>query len=116
MHWSGFRNAIIRAFANSSVGCNISVHGRCIHGVPNSCTSQLREEQGPMRMSIDYYPPSSRLLAVPSAPSMFGRDLTEQVLADARGGDRQVPVIVEKCIEAVEVLGKHLLRRQSSSI
>ncbi|KAG5650670.1 hypothetical protein H0H81_011404 [Sphagnurus paluster] len=39
-----------------------------------------------------------------TAPSMFGRDLVEQVHADARGEDRQVPVIVEKCIEAVEAL------------
>lgn len=36
---------------------------------------------------------------------MFGRDLVEQVRSDARGGDRSVPVIVEKCIEAVETLG-----------
>ncbi|KAG6813638.1 hypothetical protein H0H92_008874 [Tricholoma furcatifolium] len=40
----------------------------------------------------------------PLPPSMFGRDLTEQVEADARGGDRQVPVIVEKCIQAVEAI------------
>jgi hypothetical protein len=37
---------------------------------------------------------------------MFGRDLTEQVRADAQGGDRMVPIIVEKCIEAVEANGK----------
>jgi hypothetical protein len=36
---------------------------------------------------------------------MFGRELTQQVLEDAKGGDRQVPVIVEKCIDAVEALG-----------
>jgi len=35
---------------------------------------------------------------------MFGRDLTEQVHADAKGGDRFIPVIVEKCIDAVETL------------
>lgn len=35
---------------------------------------------------------------------MFGRDLVEQVHADAKGGDRFVPVIVEKCIDAVETL------------
>ena len=40
---------------------------------------------------------------------MFGRNLTEQVRADARGGDRQVPIIVEKCVDAVEVLGKFLV-------
>lgn len=37
-------------------------------------------------------------------PSMFGRDLIEQVHADANGGDRTIPVIVEKCIDAVEAL------------
>ena len=37
---------------------------------------------------------------------MFGRDLVEQVRADSKDGPRQVPVIVEKCIEAVESLGK----------
>lgn len=35
---------------------------------------------------------------------MFGRDLIEQVHADAKGGDRFIPVIVEKCIDAVETL------------
>lgn len=37
---------------------------------------------------------------------MFGRDLIEQVRADAKGGDRLIPVIVEKCIMTVEALGK----------
>jgi Rho-type GTPase-activating protein 1/2 len=37
---------------------------------------------------------------------MFGRDLAEQVQADAKGSpDRQVPLIVEKCVEAVEATG-----------
>lgn len=36
---------------------------------------------------------------------MFGRDLAEQVHADAKNGNRQVPVIVEKCINAVEASG-----------
>jgi hypothetical protein len=40
---------------------------------------------------------------------MFGRELVEQVFADAQGGNRQVPIIVEKCIEAVEVIGKCIL-------
>jgi len=33
---------------------------------------------------------------------MFGRDLMEQVHADAIEDNRQVPVIVEKCIQAIE--------------
>jgi len=39
---------------------------------------------------------------MPLPSSMFGRDLTEQVCADSKDEERQVPVIVEKCIEAVE--------------
>jgi len=68
--------------------CNISVHVRCVNHVQVSCSQQSgsgHEEELP--------------------PSMFGRDLTEQVHADAaHGGDRQVPIIVEKCIDAVEAL------------
>jgi len=44
---------------------------------------------------------------------MFGRDLIEQVRADAKGGDRLIPVIVEKCIMAVEALGKSRLLSRS---
>jgi hypothetical protein len=40
------------------------------------------------------------------ATSMFGRDLTEQVRADSKYEERQVPIIVEKCIEAVETRGE----------
>lgn len=36
---------------------------------------------------------------------MFGKALTAQVLADSKEEERQVPVIVEKCIEAVEQRG-----------
>ncbi|KAJ7045423.1 RhoGAP-domain-containing protein [Mycena alexandri] len=67
--------------------CSISVHVRCVNHVQVSCqqhSGSAQEEELP--------------------PSMFGRDLTEQVQADARGGDRQIPVIVEKCIDAVETL------------
>ncbi|KAJ7188362.1 hypothetical protein C8R46DRAFT_1054562 [Mycena filopes] len=67
--------------------CSISVHVRCVNHVQVSCqqrSAPVQEEDLP--------------------PSMFGRDLTEQVQADAQGDDRQVPVIVEKCIDAVEAL------------
>lgn len=47
---------------------------------------------------------------------MFGRDLVEQVEADAKGSDRQVPVLVEKCIEAVETRGMFLLYLSSHSL
>jgi hypothetical protein len=38
---------------------------------------------------------------------MFGRDLTEQVHWDAKDEDRRVPILVEKCIDAVETRGKY---------
>lgn len=67
--------------------CSISVHVRCVNLVQVSCSQHSgsgQEEELP--------------------PSMFGRDLTEQVLADAQGSDRQTPIIVDKCIDAVEAL------------
>lgn len=72
-------------------GCNISVHVRCINHVQVACShhpQSNREPQGNMTLPL----------------SMFGRGLAEQIRADAKGGDRQVPIIVEKCIDAVEAL------------
>ena len=46
------------------------------------------------------------LRALVAEPSMFGRDLVEQVRADSRDEDRMVPVIVEKCIDAVDRVGE----------
>ena len=50
----------------------------------------------------------------PVAPSMFGRELIEQVRADARGEERYVPIIVEKCIDAVDALGKPTVLRYAA--
>ncbi|KAK0504860.1 signal transducer [Armillaria luteobubalina] len=69
-------------------GCNISVHVRCINHVQVLCSQQSSNRD------------ESQILP----HSMFGRDLVEQVYADAKGGSRQVPVIVDKCIEAVEAI------------
>ena len=38
---------------------------------------------------------------------MFGRELTEQVRSDSKISDRMVPLIVEKCIAAVDANGKY---------
>lgn len=40
-----------------------------------------------------------------SGPSMFGRDLAEQVRAESKDEEHTIPVIVEKCIDAVDTLG-----------
>lgn len=53
-------------------------------------------------MSDQPYPALNEL---PPGPVMFGRELTEQVRADARPTDKMVPLIVEKCIAAVEASG-----------
>ena len=47
--------------------------------------------------------------SVIAVPAMFGRELFEQVQADSQGDDRQVPIIVEKCIQAVEAVGMTIL-------
>ena len=39
---------------------------------------------------------------------MFGRDLIEQVHADSKDEDRLIPVIVEKCIDAVDNIGEFI--------
>lgn len=69
-------------------GCNISVHVRCINHVQVLCSQQSSNRD------------DSQILR----HSMFGRDLVEQVYADAKGSSRQVPIIVDKCIEAVEAI------------
>lgn len=68
--------------------CSISVHTRCVNQVQVACSQQNGG--------------GDETVLLP--PSMFGRDLTEQVHADAKGGSRQVPIIVEKCIDAVEAV------------
>ncbi|KAG6864793.1 hypothetical protein C0991_007123 [Blastosporella zonata] len=72
--------------------CPISIHVRCIAHLQTPCIQQQVLNVQPE------VPP------VPLPPSMFGRDLIEQVHADSREEERQVPVIVEKCIEAVEAI------------
>ncbi|KAF5385915.1 hypothetical protein D9615_002478 [Tricholomella constricta] len=73
--------------------CPTSIHVRCVAHVQTSCVQQ----QQSVNTQLDF--PHA-----PLQPSMFGRDLVEQVDADSRGEARQVPVIVEKCIQAVEAL------------
>ncbi|KAJ3759986.1 signal transducer [Lentinula raphanica] len=73
------------------MGCNISVHTRCVNQVHSACP---QTHNGGSNNEDPHLLP----------PSMFGRDLIEQVRADAKGGPRKVPVIVEKCIQAVEKL------------
>ncbi|KIK92936.1 hypothetical protein PAXRUDRAFT_829500 [Paxillus rubicundulus Ve08.2h10] len=73
--------------------CHVNVHSRCVNQVNVGCS------QHPSRPREDLNGP-----IVQAPPSMFGRELVEQVKSDLRWGERKTPVIVEKCIEAVETL------------
>jgi hypothetical protein len=93
-------------------GCNMSIHSRCLDLVKKICTGQSTTEDSAAQSGAPLrecsFRSSSNLVLMKhgtAAPSMMGRDLIEQTLADAQGGDRQIPVIVEKCIEAVECHG-----------
>lgn len=67
--------------------CTQVCHSRCLQNLPLSCIQPYARP--------DESAPES------TGPSMFGRDLVEQ----AKHESRDVPVIVEKCIEAVEASG-----------
>ncbi|EKM80911.1 hypothetical protein AGABI1DRAFT_119462 [Agaricus bisporus var. burnettii JB137-S8] len=67
--------------------CNISIHVRCVAAVQTSCAQRHGDDP-----------------QAPLPPSMFGRDLIEQAQYDGRGDDRQVPILVEKCVQAVEAI------------
>ncbi|CAE6443437.1 unnamed protein product [Rhizoctonia solani] len=71
--------------------CNFACHQRCIYLVKSSCQSSSPTAEDPV---VDISP---------LPPSMFGRDLVEQVRSDAKmDPGRTVPLIVDKCIRAVE--------------
>ena len=67
----------------------------------------LGKNRRPKRVSRSLHQASGRVhvadryFAAFSGPSLFGRDLAEQVVEDGQ----TVPVIVTKCIEAVETQG-----------
>ncbi|SPO28035.1 related to GTPase-activating protein beta-chimerin [Ustilago trichophora] len=67
--------------------CTQVCHSRCLQNLPVSCNQPYtRPDEGQ---------------AENTGPSMFGRSLTEQAAHEGR----DVPLIVEKCIQAVEAFG-----------
>jgi hypothetical protein len=68
--------------------CNQVCHVRCLQSLPTSCNQPFTRSD-----EVSDY----------NGPSMFGRLLAEQVRSE--GGDRKVPLVVEKCVQAVEKLG-----------
>ncbi|EJU04405.1 RhoGAP-domain-containing protein [Dacryopinax primogenitus] len=68
------------------IDCGIVTHARCQMLVKTSCRRPSME-----KTSME--------------GTVFGRDLIEQARADSRDTPRMVPMIVEKCIEALEERG-----------
>ena len=96
-------NGILTQHATSP--CIIDAHSRFIFRVLSTRLARLRclRHYKLVRIVFD----AISLLLIPmQGPSMFGRELVEQVRADSKDEDRLVPVIVEKCIDAVDTLGK----------
>ncbi|CAG7850642.1 SubName: Full=Uncharacterized protein {ECO:0000313/EMBL:CCA68331.1} [Serendipita indica DSM 11827] len=78
--------------------CSTACHTRCLALINTPC----REASAPAQEEKDVVDIS------PPPPSMFGRSLIEQTQSDAnasKSDNRFVPVIVEKCIQAVETRG-----------
>lgn len=100
--------------SDRSSGCNVAIHPRCLHHIQLPCSLQPpggRDEPNSQMGTIRTRPyilpyPHADSFRFEPATSMFGRDLAEQVRSDSKSEDRSVPIIVEKCIEAVDALGK----------
>lgn len=69
--------------------CNQVCHIKCLQSLPTSCNQPFTRSDD---VTVEY-----------SGPSMFGRALIEQVQSEE--ADRKTPLVVEKCIQAVENLG-----------
>lgn len=75
------------------IGCGLSIHGKCLSHAPQLCFSSGGN-------SLELTSPLSDT-DTPKVMSMFGNDLGAQAAQEGRS----VPLIVQKCIEAVEARG-----------
>ncbi|KAK5829319.1 hypothetical protein F5H01DRAFT_271455, partial [Linnemannia elongata] len=70
--------------------CAFHIHGRCMHDIIPGCTGVISRDSD---SSIPPPPPAKQI--------MFGNDLLDQLELE----QRLVPLVVEKCIEAVDERG-----------
>ncbi|KAI7879869.1 RhoGAP-domain-containing protein [Lichtheimia hyalospora FSU 10163] len=73
-------------------GCGLSIHGKCLSHAPQLCFSSGGNTELTSPLSDT---------DTPKVMSMFGNDLGAQAAQEGRS----VPLIVQKCIEAVEARG-----------
>jgi len=69
--------------------CSQVCHIRCLQSLPTSCNQPFTRSDEAV---VEY-----------TGPTMFGRALSDQVQAEGSG--RKAPLVVEKCIQAVENIG-----------
>ncbi|KAG0250606.1 hypothetical protein DFQ27_009326, partial [Actinomortierella ambigua] len=82
--------------------CGFQIHGRCSHEIIPSCqgTAIIRDSDS---SSLRGLTPSGNGVPppLPAKQTMFGKDLLEQLETEGR----LVPLVVDKCIEAVDQRG-----------
>ncbi|KAF9566391.1 hypothetical protein EC968_003796 [Mortierella alpina] len=87
-------------------GCGFQVHGRCSHEVSSGCSGKLKDSDSSSARNIT--PSGGSSHGFPSSPSpspsrpvMFGNKLLDQLEHEQRA----IPMVVERCIEAVDERG-----------
>ncbi|KAF9272967.1 hypothetical protein BGZ68_001943 [Mortierella alpina] len=89
-------------------GCGFQVHGRCSHEVSSGCSGKLKDSDSssarnvtPSGGSSHGFPSSPSASPSPGRPVMFGNNLLDQLEQEQRA----IPMVVERCIEAVDERG-----------
>ncbi|KAF9949210.1 hypothetical protein BGZ72_008983 [Mortierella alpina] len=87
-------------------GCGFQVHGRCSHEVSSGCSGKLKDSDSSSARNITPSGGSSHGLSSspspsPGRPVMFGNNLLDQLEQEQRA----IPMVVERCIEAVDERG-----------
>ncbi|KAG0265327.1 hypothetical protein BG011_005027 [Mortierella polycephala] len=85
-------------------GCGFQVHGRCIHEIMPGCSGKFKDSDSASLRNITPSGGSSHGMPAPAPPPkqiMFGNCLLDQLEQE----QRTIPLVVEKCIEAVDERG-----------
>ncbi|KAI8605138.1 hypothetical protein EDD21DRAFT_411395 [Dissophora ornata] len=84
-------------------GCGFQIHGRCSHEIIPGCSGKMRDSDSSSLRNVT--PSGGSNYGVPPPPPakqiMFGNDLLDQLELE----QRTIPLVVEKCIEAVDERG-----------
>ncbi|KAF9541217.1 hypothetical protein EC957_003293 [Mortierella hygrophila] len=83
-------------------GCGFQIHGRCTHEIVPGCSGRFKDSDSSSIRNLTPSGESSHGLPSPSPKQvMFGNSLLDQLETE----QRVIPMVVEKCIEAVDERG-----------